>query len=65
MAIPNLQPNQKDPNDSERSKELKPFEFYNKFIRKEGQPVLSEEQYAERIKQIEELKKNSNATSRT
>jgi hypothetical protein len=41
---------QKDPADVQgRKKPLTPCEYYNKYIREEGQKVLSEQEWAERV----------------
>lgn len=36
---------QKDPSDIQGAKSLTPYEFYNKYIRQEGEKVLSEEEW--------------------
>ena len=52
-----LQDVQKDPDDTKAESQLKPYQHYNKFIRREGEKVLSEEEFNIREKQILDYKK--------
>lgn len=49
-TIPNLQSNQKDPQETQLEQRLQPHEFYNKFIRKEGEKVLDKGEFEEMMK---------------
>ena len=61
MGIPNLQHLQHDPVELERCQK-NPAYFYNKYVRKEGQPVLTEGEYEELVKK-ETLRRNTITTS--
>ena len=50
-----LHDSQKNPDEVNRDfSKMKPHEYYNTHIRKEGQPVLDEQQYAELVKKQRE-----------
>ena len=49
---PNLQDKQKDPVDWNKQKEMEPHEWYNKHVRKEGEPILTAEQFAAKKAQV-------------
>lgn len=54
MAIPKLQSVQNDPAELEKCKQ-DPVYFYNKYIRKEGEPVLDEKTYKELVKKRQKI----------
>lgn len=57
-----LHDGQKNPNEiNSEIAGMKPHEYYNKFIRLEGQKVLDEQEYAEKVKKQREGEKTQSA----
>ena len=59
-----LQLVQHDPAELERAKQLSPVEFFNKYVREEGEKVLTQAEYDNYTKEIARLRKSDGTTFR-